>query len=948
MTDLVDKLGRQLLLGTAAWAFTAAGVTVTPAPTPVAAPTGTIMTYNFAGTPPSLPTFITGAGNGSAVNGSGQYVLQPGSGMAAFGPAAVQGELVVTLAAPGKISFGFGLTGTGSGANGLILYDDYMYLQAANFTNGAYAGYQTDSHKGYPVGTVWRMVQNGAQFALFVDGALFFASSCPAIAAGGRFAVRLLDGATSPSTITSVAYNPVATLPTVVGLTVAFLPISTALLAGVKVFQASSTTTTGNHDFTLAGPDAGLFTIDVNTGAGVLAADHPPLGSRSFTLTDSDSGASATGTFSTTVVQGSTLDPSAMPVILATGLTNGTAIGAQVASFSQPAGMTGTISYSLKLRPPTIEGPGARYAVDAVGHKVTTVALLAASPEPVTLVATNGVDVCLVPFTVGAAAAAGSVFEVGPGRAYPYYANATSAVFEDAVGPATYGPGVQFHVHTRPGRRDWYSEFTASTQSGVTDRGHQMAYGGYAGPYGIVGVPDAGTGALPVVGGDAGYYGKGGVLLTGTRDVSLSNLEAENVVIGPNNVAGVRDDGARQGNTTISNYYGHNNHNAYLGSIKGRLTMSNILALMCGTGNSGFTHNWYMDAEEAAGANIVSQAVNGGHCWKDRSVTATYTDCVFSEGIVGRGSSAMDIPDGGGRRFLRVTFIKGPMANNVGLVQYAREQQPNTPGAPNYARPNPGAELYFENVTFVNLYPGSYGNGDAIAVWAQTNLGGVPVDPATGLPVKVTFVNCSQFGFKPNKFLCVGNSDNGGTSFPAGVATLSEPPPIDLRSPLIAGTPVRAPMCWWSPNPQSYTVNTCNCSNGVMDPGVHEIRCDPAAAVGTPLCQLTSWGIQAVASSDPAYNPWGTGAVYSALGDAGFIPANPYFGVTPGGVIQPIASRSGAPPVSFLHVKVVSADGLHTMDAVFPIINSATPSRTDNIPAGFSPRVLPLGQEALA
>lgn len=911
------------------------------------APAGGITTYNFAGaagTQPAAATFLFGAANGSSLDGAGRYSLATGSGWAGFGPAAVQGELVVTLATPGQVSFGFGETGSGSTANGLYLYNEYGYMQAVRLTNGAYAGYAADSAKPYPTGTVWRMVQNGAQFAIYVDEAIFFAASDPSIAAGGKFAVRLVDGATSPVLLASASYNSVATLPTVTGLTIAFLPISTALLAGVKVFQASSTTTSGNHNFSASGADAGLFNVNLATGAGTLLADHPPLRALSFTLTDNDSGASATGTFGTTVVQGSVFASSAMPVTLTTGLTNGIPSGAQIASFPAPSGMTGSISYSLQLRPATIEGNGVRYVVDPVQHAISSVALLSASPEQVNLIATNGVDVCLTPFVVSAGAAIGPILDVGPGQTYPRYGNATSALFEDASSPTpAVGPGAKIRLHASPGRRDLYGEL-AGGAPGIYDRGNGMAYGGYSWPYTIEGVADPATGALPVTGGQQGYYGKGSLLLTQDRDVSVFNIEAENCVIGSNNIAGIKDDGARQGDTSLANLYTHNNNNGYLGTLRGTLTMSNILSLMNGTGDTGKTHNWYMDGNEATGHNILTSAVNGGHCWKDRSVKASYYDSVFDEGIIGRGSSAIDMPNGGERHFYRCQFVKQSMANNVGLVQYAREVQVGVPGAPNYTGRNVGGILYFEDCVFVNLYHGQYGNNGALAVWCCTNQGQVPLDPSTGLPVQVVFVRCSQFGFTPGTFLVMG-SNAPATAFPAGVATLPEPPPLDYRSPLLAGTPVRAPSPWWHPNPQSYTGFNCDCEPGIMDPGVHEIRALPSASTGTALCQLRTFGHMDVASSDPAFDPWGTGATYAAMSTG--LPLNPFFDVSPGGIIHSKQSLASAPVLSFMRIQVTNAAGDRKTDACLPIITSNTPARTDCIPAALGPRVLPLGQEAL-
>lgn len=916
----------------------------TAAATQTPTPSGNVTAYSFAGAAgmqPAVPSFVFGAANGSGVDGSGHYNLVVGSGWAAFAPAAMQQELVITLAQPGQISFGFGFTGSGSTANSLYLYNDYGYMQAVALTDGAYAGYVFDTKKPYPTGTVWRMVQSGAQFALYVDGAVFCAASSPSIAGGGQIAVRLVDGATSPVLLASAASNTVATLPSVSGLAVQFLPVSTALLAGVKVFQASSTTTTGNHSFALSGAGAALLNVDVNTGAGTLKADHPPLGALAFTLTDSDSGASASGDFTANVVQGNTLVASAMPITVAAGLTNGTAIGSQVATFAPPSGMSGLISYSLQSRPGSIDGPATRYAVGA--SALTLTALLGASPDPLTLVATNGTDVCASPFVVSAAAVVGPVFECGPGQPYVAYANATSAVFEDAVGAHIYGPGAKFRVHTRPDRRDWYGELTGSA---IYDRGKQMAYGGYAGPYSIEGVPDPVTGALPVVGGAPGYYGKGSILFTMDRDVSVSNLEAEAVLIGGNNVSGIKDDGGRQGDTVITNFYGHNCCNAYLGDTKGTMTLSNILTLMCGDGDAGHTHNWYQDAIQATVKNMLTSAVNGGHGWKDRSVRADYTDCRFFEGLIGRNSAAIDMPNGGSRSFTRCTFQKGPMANNSAMIQYGRESLPGVPNQPSYIHNNPGDTVTFTDCVFINHYPGFFGNGPATAILSADSYGRTVIDPVTGNPINFVFVRCSQFGFTPGRFLVTSGTDSSATTFPPGVATLSEPPPLDYTSPLLGGAPVRQPSPWWNPNPSTYTVFNTDCANGIIDPGAHELRVAPSAALGTTVgVPLVAWGRQSVASSDPAFNPWGTGAVWS-LNTSG-PGSSPYFAVSASGSIRVAQALTAAPVLNFLDVVVTSADGTRKTEAILLVLISTTPARIDGIPAGLGPRSLPLGQEAL-
>lgn len=948
MACLIDKLGRELLLGSVTWSLTAGAVPVQPPPT------GTLTIYNLAGAAGSLPTglsFPLSDAHNSGRNGTGQFIFGASTGWVSIGPTAPvpQGEVIVTLAAPGSLSFGIGVIDfAGGGLNGVITTGSYGTIWLERRRAGNWAGTILQGQGPTPVGLEWKMSVLGNRFALVVDGALRLAGTTDDLLPGGKFAFAHSEGSSDPAadlTVVSATFNTVPTMPAVTNLALQFFQVSTAMLSGNRVFQATSTTPTGNHNFQISGPGANYITVDVNTGLGVLALDHPPLGALAFTLTDYDSSASQALSFSPTIISGATLPGSAMTVNVAANLTNGLAPGADIATFSAPAGMSGTISYVLQLPPITIEGPAPRFSLDGVARKVTSSYRIEAHPQILTLVATNGTDVCATPFTVSAAAAVGPVLEVGPGQTYAVYPAATGVLFEDAVGPRNLAAGAKIRVHTKPGRRDYYGDFNGDNVSGAPDRGHAMAYGGYIEPYTIEGVPDPATGALPVIGGSAGYYGKGGVLLTENRDCGLFNVEAENVVIGPNNVAGIRDDGGRSGDTTISNYYGHNNHNAYLGTLRGKLTMNNILALMCGTGNSGFTHNWYMDGEEAEGHNILTSAVNGGHCWKDRSVSATYFDSVFDEGIMGRGSSAVDMPNGGSRRFYRCRFVKQSMANNVGLVQYQREAQVNVPGAPNYAGRNVGGILYFEDCDFTNLYHGQYGNGPAIAVWCCTNQGEIPRDPATGLDLQVVFVRCTQYGFTPDKFLVMG-SGPGATAFPPGVSTLAEPLPLDHRSPLLAGTPVRAPSPWWHPNPQSYTVFSCNCEPGIIDPGVHEIRCVPGSPISTQLAQLKTWGHMDVVSSDPAFDPWGTGATYAQL--SGGIPLNEFYDVSPGGVIHPKIVSTSAPVVTYMRVQVTNAAGDRKTDAIVPIITSNTPARTDCIPAALGPRVLPLGQEALA
>ena len=133
----------------------------------------------------------------------------------------------------------------------------------------------------------------------------------------------------------------------------------------------------------------------------------------------------------------------------------------------------------------------------------------------------------------------------------------------------------------------------------------------------------------------------------------------------------------------------------------------------------------------------------------------------------------------------------------------------------------------------------------------------------------------------------------------------------------------------------------------MIEAGVHEIRVPRNTPVGTKVGQLKAWGIRDLAATDPAYDPWGTGAVWSNDSRPYTFTPSAFFSVHADGGIYTTQAVTAAPALHLIHPSVASADGLHVTDAVMPIVVSDVPARTDCIPAPFTLPLRPLGQEAL-
>jgi len=370
------------------------------------------------------------------------------------------------------------------------------------------------------------------------------------------------------------------------------------------------------------------------------------------------------------------------------------------------------------------------------------------------------------------------------------------------------------------------------------------------------------------------------------------------------------------------------------------------MALMHGTGDAGFTHGFYAKYYKAFFTNVLSMYVNGGHAIKSRSLDTTIDGCVLGDGLLGRSSAVVDIPQGGNLTIKNTQLWKGPMAQNNNIVQYAVEVKDDaSPFGTNGFPRNAGSTIYFENVDFINLFGSPYG-APCLGLVIKNSWGNPPLDVVTGLRPSVTFVNCRVFNIPPGQFLVLEDSAALATAYPPGVTAVSEPPPLDARNKLLAGTPITAPAAWTAPNIGRHTTWDPAANLGVIEAGAWEIRVPTSTPVGTKVAQLKAWGQQVLARTDAAFAPWDTGAVWSDSLNGGYA-GSTYFSVHADGGIYVAQALTAAPVLHHVHAGVTSADSLHVMDAIMPILVSNTAARTDNMPIVLTPAVRPNGQEYL-
>lgn len=306
MSVLVDKVGRELLLGTAAWGFLAGSQATVPVVTP---PSGTInnafplLFTGKAGSQPSGSSSLTypfGTASGSALDGSGHYVLQPNAGFGMFAAlgSVPDGAYTVTLAAPGKIAFVF----RGSIANDQI--NSYYTGPSGNgnyslntVANNAFARYVSETTP-CPLASAWTLVIDGAATSVQADGVEIFSSSSTDRLADGQIGIKPYDGYGVAVSVASFDYLSAAQAEAIYAA--AHPAPTTAAHTLTFTGPAGAPPTTGVEALTLTPGATASIAGTVLTGAGALN-----LGTTEFTdLTLSGVGPVGNGTFTATYAAG--------------------------------------------------------------------------------------------------------------------------------------------------------------------------------------------------------------------------------------------------------------------------------------------------------------------------------------------------------------------------------------------------------------------------------------------------------------------------------------------------------------------------------------------------------------------------------------------------------------------------------------------------------------------
>lgn len=157
--------------------------------------------------------------------------------------------------------------------------------------------------------------------------------------------------------------------------------------------------------------------------------------------------------------------------------------------------------------------------------------------------------------------------------------------------------------------------------------------------------------------------------------VRLENLELSGVRVPDGNGAAVRGEGR---DLSICRSFLHDNENGFLGAAHGRLSIEYSEFARNGRGDSGRTHNVYVDAGPEPGDELrfrfnYLHHVSMGHQLKTRARWNLIAYNRMTDEADGNSSYAIDVPNGGLAFVIGNVLQKGVEADNSTLIAYGEE-----------------------------------------------------------------------------------------------------------------------------------------------------------------------------------------------------------------------------------------------------------------------------------
>ncbi len=321
------------------------------------------------------------------------------------------------------------------------------------------------------------------------------------------------------------------------------------------------------------------------------------------------------------------------------------------------------------------------------------------------------------------------------------------------------------------------------------------------------------------------YYAKG-FFMGYNYDVWVKNVEICNVTDGSNvsgndNLAAItKESGCATGNMFVDNVYVHDCQDGInRGHTYTKWFITNSRISHCGVGETGYTHNIYVQGELAYFKNILSDQSSIGHVLKSRAKSTILKNCRLYDGLAGHGSCDIDIPEGGVDTITSTVFHKGPNYQNPQAVHFADSGDSHCGW--------PSNQLTVSNSTF---YGDAWLTGDQVAVRDVSMVG-----TGDGLAASITMTNNSFYGFTAANYeITAPNSGGGyGATSVTGSVTLTAQAAQDWSFP----GPGPDPTVAHPPGPFLAPYGVVNGAQLTFP--VNEIRLDSASPVGTSVVNPT-------------------------------------------------------------------------------------------------------------
>jgi hypothetical protein len=501
-----------------------------------------------------------------------------------------------------------------------------------------------------------------------------------------------------------------------------------------------SSTMTIPPGLTLVGAGSGTWNIVVADQT-KLVAGMPTL---SGSIMSGDLGKEFTATIP--IESGKIIDASAMTFSQSTGLTNATPLNSVIGNAVVEGYSAGAFGVYAQAGVADGSNMAARYAFSpTISGQLINTNTLAAQNEQVTLMWTDGTDVCLSPQTISIQ----DVIGHGPSLSVTDQASLVSVMQETQSDPlgkyagavVTVAAGLTFNS-------GWVEPGAADGWNG----------NGFLGPIAFIGARGVMTQLTQT--GSWVPNGKGWLETLGW-DVRIQGFEFANLAqsypgeVG--NFAAIKLNADCLGATSIDSIFSHNCTDGVLGGFPGQIITITNSEFAKNGGGDGYTHNFYLNtASYALVKRVVSWGANVGHCGKARCAAGLVQDSVFADGPNGCASYNLDIPDGGDWTVQNTIIEKGPNGQNSPLISYGEE----------CANHHPVNNLVVDGCTFINraVNPPKLYNGDTI------NPVGVYARLASGAPCTVTIKNSKFYGFNAGQAWQAGNAnttiiDGGGNEY---------------------------------------------------------------------------------------------------------------------------------------------------------------------------------------